>query len=188
MVSAPRLLIAGVGNMFLGDDAFGVEVAQRMAQRPLLSDVRVIDFGIRGLELAYSLLDDGYEMVILVDAVRRGGDPGTLYVIEPEISESTDQYAPKRHDPVALALDAHHIDPVNVLELVSAMGGALERILLVGCEPTPAASYEEMAVGLSAPVRGAVEEAVALIEAQVRQMLSETSRANCNPEKEMNTR
>src|ERR1700758_4827464 len=79
----PRILVAGVGNIFLGDDAFGVEVVQRLARRALPDGVRVVDFGIRGLDLVYALLD-GYETVVLVDAAPRGGSPGTLYVLEPE--------------------------------------------------------------------------------------------------------
>src|SRR5947209_2868396 len=85
-MSGARILIAGIGNIFLGDDAFGVEVAQRLGQRSLPEQVRVIDFGIRGMDLTYALLDD-YETVILVDAVPRGGQPGTLYVLEPEVAE-----------------------------------------------------------------------------------------------------
>src|SRR6266853_193590 len=84
----PRVLIAGVGNIFLGDDAFGVEVAQRLARRPLPEGVRVVDFGIRGLDLAYALLDR-YEAVVLVDAAPRGGAPGTIYVLEPELGSAS---------------------------------------------------------------------------------------------------
>src|SRR6516225_7125141 len=80
----PRILVAGIGNIFLGDDAFGVEVARRLAARPQPDGVRVADFGIRGIDLTYALLD-GYETVILVDATPRGGQPGTLYVIEPDV-------------------------------------------------------------------------------------------------------
>jgi hydrogenase maturation protease len=80
-MSLPRVLVACIGNIFLGDDAFGVEVAQRLAGRGLPEGVRVVDFGIRGLDLTFALLDD-YEAVILVDATPRGGDPGTLYVLE----------------------------------------------------------------------------------------------------------
>src|SRR5436309_933525 len=85
-MQSPRILVAGIGNIFLGDDAFGVEVAQRLARRPLPDAVRIVDFGTRGLDLAYALLD-GYEAVILVDASPRGGPPGTLYVLELEESE-----------------------------------------------------------------------------------------------------
>jgi len=158
----PRILIAGVGNIFLGDDAFGVEVAQRLAQRSLPEEVRVLDFGIRGLDLTYALLD-GYDAVILVDAVPRGEPPGTLYVIEPTRDEM----------PVTAGalIETHGMDPVKVLRLVEAMGGKIERLLLVGCEPTPDDAYEDMQSGLSAPVQAAVEEAIRLVESLVARLL-----------------
>ena len=87
MTRPARILIAGIGNIFLGDDAFGVEVARRLVRRRLPDGVRVVDFGIRGLDLTYALLD-GYEAVILVDAAPRGGPPGTLYVLEPPAGRS----------------------------------------------------------------------------------------------------
>src|SRR6202030_732892 len=86
-MSAPmkeRILIAGIGNIFLGDDAFGVEVVRRLAARKLPDAIRVVDFGIRGFDLAYALME-GYEITILVDATPRGGQPGTLYTIEPDL-------------------------------------------------------------------------------------------------------
>src|SRR5689334_17610117 len=124
----PRLLIAGVGNIFLGDDAFGVEVAQRLLRRGLPDEVRVVDFGIRGLDLTYALLD-GYEAVVLLDAAPRGGPPGTLYVLEPARGEAGGD----------VAVEAHDLDPVKVLRLAEAMGGRVGRLLRVGCEPAPPA-------------------------------------------------
>jgi hydrogenase maturation protease len=158
-MSRARVLIAGVGNIFLGDDAFGVEVAQWLARRPLPEGVRVVDFGIRGLDLTYALLD-GYEAVILVDATPRGGPPGTLYVLEP--TPQGDDAAPQ--------IEAHSMDPVKVLRLAAAMGARVERLLVVGCEPAPL-DEEEMQAGLSEPVRAAVAEAVPLIEALVARLL-----------------
>src|SRR5690242_10086258 len=108
-----RVLIAGVGNLFFGDDAFGSEVARRLATRPQPDGVRVIDFGIRGLDLAYAL-SDGYAAVILADATARGGAPGTLYVLEPEAAPT----------PQTPALDPHGMDPAAVLRLASSLGGA----------------------------------------------------------------
>src|SRR6516162_9596523 len=110
----PRILVAGVGNIFLGDDAFGVEVAQRLMPRPQPEGVRVVDFGIRGLDLAYTLLD-GYEAVVLVDAAPRGGTPGTLYVLEPDLESltSSDEGAPM--------IETHNLHPARVLRLVAAM-------------------------------------------------------------------
>jgi hydrogenase maturation protease len=158
----PRILIACVGNIFLGDDAFGVEVAQRLARRPLPEEVQVVDFGIRGLDLTYALLD-GYETVILVDAVPRGGSPGTLYVLEP-----TRDALPV---PAGAMIETHGMDPVKVLRLVEAMGGTIERLLLVGCEPTPDDTYEDMQAGLSDPVQAAVEEAIPLLESLIARLL-----------------
>jgi len=160
-----RVLIAGIGNIFLGDDAFGVEVVQRLARRELPDQVRVVDFGIRGLDLTYALLEE-FEAVILVDATPRGGRPGTLYVIEPER-----EAAPLNPEAADLMIETHSMDPVKVLRLVAALGGRVERLLLVGCEPTPAGAEEEMALGMSEPVRAAVDEAVGLIESLVAGIL-----------------
>jgi hydrogenase maturation protease len=148
----PRLLIACIGNIFLGDDAFGVEVARRLASVDLPEGSRVVDFGIRGIDLTYALLD-GYESVILVDAVPRGGAPGTLYVLEP---------SPGR-DVAGSLLDAHGMDPAKVLRLAESLGPRVGRLLLVGCEPETGAEPDDMRDGLSEPVRAAVEEAVPLI-------------------------
>jgi hydrogenase maturation protease len=148
----PHTLIAGVGNIFLGDDGFGVEVAQRLAGRALPAGVHVADFGIRGVHLAYELVDKGYESTILVDATSRGGEPGTVYLIEPELDESDETAGTDM-------ADAHEMDPRAVLGLVRTLGGTPGKILVVGCEP---ASIEEE-MGLSEPVAAAVEEAITLI-------------------------
>ncbi len=140
-----RVLIAGIGNIFLGDDAFGVEVAQRLATHALPEGVHVVDFGIRGLDLTYTLLDDHYDAVVLVDAAQRGGAPGTLYVIEPSEGDAVE---PVPLDPSEALIDTHNMDPAKVLRLVRALGGHLQHILLLGCEPQPCDSYEEMANGL----------------------------------------
>jgi hydrogenase maturation protease len=163
-MTRPRILVAGVGNIFLGDDAFGVEVAQRLARRTLPPEVRVVDFGIRGLDLTYALLD-GYEAVILVDAAPRGEPPGTLYLLEPSRGG-----APAAEQAGQL-IEPHSMDPVKVLRLAAAMGGQVERLLLVGCEPTPLAEADDMQMGMSEPVRAAVEEAVPLIEDLVTRLL-----------------
>src|SRR5947209_18225385 len=133
----PRLLVAGIGNIFLGDDAFGVEVAQRLARRPLPDGVRVADFGIRGLDLTYALLDD-YETVVLVDAVPRGGQPGTLYVLEPEGAE------PPAVEPADRLIEAHDMNPTRVLHLARALGGNIPRVLIVGCDPGKTETADEM--------------------------------------------
>ena len=153
-----RLLVAGIGNIFLGDDAFGVETVRRLASRPLPAGVVVCDFGIRSFDLAYALVD-GYDVVILVDATQQGGTPGTLYVIEPQI----DLDAPPT------LVNAHGLDPVKVLQLVRSMGGQPSRVLVVGCEPENVIGDDDWDVtpGLSQPVARAVDEAVAVIESLI---------------------
>jgi hydrogenase maturation protease len=142
-----RVLIAGIGNIFLGDDGFGVAVANRLAAEKLPTEVAVRDFGIRGLHLAYEMLDGGYDTTVLVDALPRGGAPGTVYLVEPELDK-----------PVAAAgaVDAHSMDPSAVLGMLQTLGGVPGRILIVGCEPE---SVEER-MGLSPPVETAIDEAV----------------------------
>ena len=161
-MSASVTLVAGVGNVFLGDDGFGVEVARRLSAMQLPDGVRVADFGIRGVHLAYQLLD-GYDTLILVDAVARGESPGTVSVIEPSLEPRT-----PAQDPL---MDAHSMDPAAVLALVRHLGGRLDRVLLVGCEP---AALEE-GMGLSEPVERAVEEAALLVQRLV-------SNVTTNPE------
>jgi hydrogenase maturation protease len=160
----PRLLVAGIGNIFLGDDAFGVEVVRRLAAREFPSNVTVKDFGIRGYDLAYALLD-GYDTTILVDACPRGAAAGTLYVIEPELSEPGD--AEQRQE----AVEAHSMNPLNVLRLATSIGGPLKRVLLVGCEPATLGP-EEGQMGLSATVEAVVDDAVKLVESIVNKILS----------------
>jgi hydrogenase maturation protease len=156
----PSILIAGIGNIFLGDDAFGVEVAQRLANRKLPASVKVVDFGIRGFDLAYALLD-GFDVTILVDACPRGGTPGTLYVIEPDLNAT-----PQSPDAGQVAVDAHSMNPMNVIRMAKSMGGELKRIFLIGCEPLTLGP-EEGAMGLSEPVAAVVEEAANRIETLV---------------------
>ena len=162
MTPGRRILVAGVGNVFLGDDGFGVEVVRRLAGRELPEGVEVGDFGIRGMDLVYAL-QDGYEAVVFVDAVPRGGKPGTLYLIEPEIEEDGE-----------VVLDTHGMDPVRVMRLARAMGAPSARVLVVGCEPAVVVSGEEcdeMVMGLSGPVQAALEEAVEMTEALVRELV-----------------
>jgi hydrogenase maturation protease len=158
---SPSVLIAGIGNIFLGDDAFGVEVAQRLASRKLPDRVKVVDFGIRGFDLAYALLDR-FDVTILVDACPRGGAPGTLYVIEPDLNVSAEDAT----ETVQTTVDAHSMNPMNVIRMAKSMGGDLKRILLVGCEPLTLGP-EEGAMGLSEPVAAMVEEAANRIESLV---------------------
>src|ERR1700716_4694998 len=109
--TSKRILIACIGNIFLGDDGFGVEVAQRLMKRQYPEGVRVVDFGIRGIELAYTLLDD-YDSLVLVDAIPRGGSPGTLYLIEPDLAGIGPEQGVEAG---RVALDSHSMDPVKML-------------------------------------------------------------------------
>jgi hydrogenase maturation protease len=164
-IEKPRILVAGIGNIFLGDDGFGVEVAQRLAKCSFPSAVRVADFGIRGFDLAYAL-QDGYETTILIDAFPHGQPAGTVSVIEPDLNElaagpSQDSF-----------VQTHAMNPMNVLRMAAAMHGPLKRVLLVGCEP---ASFggDEGTMGLSAPVEAAVEEATKAVTNLVAKILDE---------------
>jgi hydrogenase maturation protease len=171
MSEAPKILVAGVGNIFFGDDAFGVEVAQRMLQRKSLDGATVIDFGIRGLDLTYALLD-GCDAAIIVDAAPRGQVPGTVFVIEPDMSGD----APSTDDPpeMNLMIETHGMDPAKVLRLVSAMGGRCRQVLVVGCEPTPLENEDEMQMGLSPPVAAAVDRVIEVVESLISHIRHET--------------
>jgi hydrogenase maturation protease len=170
---AERILIAGIGNIFLGDDAFGCEVVKSLAGRGMPEGVEVVDFGIRGFDLAYAL-HDGYEAVIFVDALPRGEEPGTVYLIEPEIE-----------DEGGVTLDTHGMDPVKVLRLAHALGAEMPRTLLVGCEPqnipgrggSQPHPYDDMLMELSEPVQAAVEGAATLVESLVREMAEANSKS-----------
>jgi hydrogenase maturation protease len=152
----PTVLVAGIGNVFLGDDGFGVEVVQRLAGRTFRPGVTIKDFGIRGFDLAFNLLD-GADVTILVDATARGGVPGTLYTIEPQLPDPGDGDGSQ-------SLATHGMDPVKVLRMAQTLGGALGRVILVGCEPETFGPENEGFMGLSAPVAAAVDEAVRIIE------------------------
>jgi len=160
----PTLLVAGIGNIFLGDDGFGVEVARRMASLDLPASVRVVDFGIRGFDLAYAL-QDGYDTTILVDACPHGEAAGTLYVIEPDLKALDDPEA------APAAVEAHAMNPMNVLRMARAMNIELKNVLLVGCEPETLGG-EEGHMGLSAPVETAVEDAVRLVQSLIEEILN----------------
>jgi len=148
-----RVLVAGIGNVFLGDDGWGVALAGRLAARALPRGVEVVDFGIRGMDLAYAM-QEGYAAVILLDATPRGQAPGTLYVIEPELDE------------IEMAIDAHGMDPVKVLALARTLGAReLPRTLIVGCEPRTrmSAADEQILAELSEPVRASLDGAVGIV-------------------------
>src|SRR3954454_21797220 len=160
-MSKTGILVAGIGNIFLGDDAFGSEVARKLLQRPLPDDVEVVDFGIRGFDLAYALLGE-YAATILVDATPRGGEPGTLYTIEPDLDQLDVEQDSQ-------TVDTHGMNPLRVLAMVKSMGGSLQKILLVGCEPAPLLS-EDGYMGLSEAVASSVDEAVGIIEKLITEL------------------
>jgi hydrogenase maturation protease len=160
-----KILIAGIGNIFHGDDAFGCEVINILATRKLPAEVRLFDFGIRGLDLTFALLDDP-DLTILIDATQQGGEPGTLYSIEPELDDE---------DSAEMAetfLSAHGMNPVQVLRAARAMGAHLRRILLLGCEPGDLGG-EEGRMGLTPPVSAALQEASGLVEIWIQKELQE---------------
>jgi hydrogenase maturation protease len=156
-----RGLVAGIGNVFLGDDGFGVEVVARLARRPLPEGVEVADFGIRGFDLAYALMES-YDFAILVDALPRGGEPGRLFVLEPDLAQV------ESHG----MADGHSMDPIAVLRLVKQFGGEPPRLYVVGCEPASLGG-EEGEMGLSQPVESSLDEAVTMVEDLVRQLLAQ---------------
>ena len=142
------VMVAGVGNIFLADDGFGVEVARRLRGETFPPGVEVEDYGIRGMHLAFQLLE-GYDTLILIDAVQRGDEPGTIYVIEHDLE----------HEPVNPATDAHTMNPEAVLATLAALGGRVRRVLVVGCEPADLVER----IGLSEVMSRAVDEAMSVV-------------------------
>jgi hydrogenase maturation protease len=153
------VLVAGIGNIFLSDDGFGVEVAQRLAQRTLPAGVRAADFGIRGIHLAYELLE-GYDALVLIDAVPMGRAPGTLALIEPDQVPLPTDDGDGPGLPGGPMLDAHTMSPGVVLAMLATFGADVGRVVIVGCEPASVAE----GMGLSAPVAEAVDVAVDLLD------------------------
>jgi hydrogenase maturation protease len=158
-----RILVAGIGNIFFGDDAFGCEVVKELAPRALPPEVRVSDFGIRSYDLAYAIMDD-YDATILVDASPQGSKPGTLYLIEPDLAKLDE--APDE------LVNAHGMNPVRVLQLIRSLSGKPRRLRVVGCEPE-VLEPEEGKIGLSEAVQAAVIPAIEMIESLIQEILSE---------------
>ena len=146
----PCVLVAGLGNIFYGDDAFGVEVARRLSSRPLPEGVRVFDAGVRTMHLAYEIADGGYDTVILVDLVSRGNTPGTVYELEPDETEAEDANE---------AADAHDLRPHQILAFARRLGARTGRIVIVGCEP----ACTDPECELSEPVAAAIDLTIATI-------------------------
>jgi len=155
-----KILVAGIGNIFLGDDGFGVEVVGRMNGRALPDGVSVADYGIRGVHLAYELLD-GYDALILIDAMPMGQAPGTVAIFEPDLLAGVDG-----DDGPGPAMDAHSMSPAVVVATLASLGGEVGRVLVVGCEP----SVIEEGIGLSAPVSAAVDSAVEAVHAALTEL------------------
>ncbi len=147
------ILVACIGNIFQGDDAFGCEVARILAHQQFPEDVRVVDFGIRGLDLIYAVLE-APELLILVDAVPRDDAPGTLYTIEPDLADL--------QSGGGQSMDAHSMDPVQVLRAALSMGAKLKRVLLVGCQPGDLGG-EQGKMGLTPEVSASVAEAASIV-------------------------
>ena len=166
-MSSKRILIAGVGNIFLGDDAFGSEVARRLMQRALPAEVQVNDYGTCSYDLAYAMME-GYEATILVDATSRGQSPGTVYLIEPDLNELD-----RMDNAVA---DGHSMNPVSVLQMLRSLGCRPKRLYLVGCEPAVLES-DDGVMGLSESVQAAVPQAIEMIESLTSDLLSENHNA-----------
>ena len=162
--TVPRILVAGIGNIFLGDDGFGSEVARRMLERPAPEGVRIVDFGIRGVDLAYALADRP-EVTILVDAMARGAPAGELTLVEPTCD-------PLENAGGSPGFNGHTLHPLEVLRLVRSWGVELRRILLVACEPEDLGETTDGRWGLSERVEAATARAVPLIEELIQTLLT----------------
>lgn len=167
-MTKPRILIACIGNIFLGDDAFGCRVAELLANRDLPPEAEVRDFGIRGLDLAYALMD-GYATTIFVDAAPRGGKPGDVYVIEADKTEN--------EDAVISGVEPHNMDPLKVLAMVRSMGGDPGKIYVVGCEPLFTNAEGDGHMGLSGPVEAALSKGVEAVESLIEKIRANEIRA-----------
>ena len=161
-----QILVAGVGNAWLQDDAFGGECARRLAARGVPSGVSVMDFGTGGLDLAYEVMR-GYDALILLDVSRQGGEPGTLYVMEADEESVAGQIEDGD------AINPHGMDPQTVLRFVKSVGAWPGRVMVIACEP---ADVEEMGWGLSEQVADAVQRAVGLVVETVDELRCTSSR------------
>lgn len=166
-----NILVAGIGNIFFGDDAFGCEVAKELMRRALPEGVRVVDFGIRSYDLAYAMMD-GPDTTIFIDATPQGQPPGTIYLIEPEINELDNNSGE--------VVNAHSMNPIRVLQLLRSLGGQPGKLYLVGCEPA-VLEPEDGTMGLSAIVQAAIPGALEMIESLIRDLLAGKDIAGINP-------
>ena len=160
-----QILVAGVGNAWLQDDAFGGECARRLEAAGVPSGVTVMDFGTGGLDLAYEIMR-GYDALVLIDASRQGEEPGTLYVIEPNMEEIAGSIEDGD------VINPHGMDPQTVLRFVSAIGGFSGKVVVVGCEP---GEVDDVGLGLTPPVEAAVERALALVRENLEELRTDAA-------------
>jgi hydrogenase maturation protease len=160
-----QILVAGVGNAWLQDDAFGGACARELQARGVPSGVTVMDFGTGGLDLAYEIMR-GYDALVLLDATRQGGEPGTLYVLEP----SMEDLAPSIED--GDVINPHGMDPQTVLRFVAAIGGFSGRVVVVGCEP---GEVDEVGLALTPAVADVVDRAVALVAETIEELRTDAA-------------
>jgi hydrogenase maturation protease len=158
-----KILVAGIGNIFLGDDAFGSEVARRLMVERLPPEVRVIDFGIRTYDLAYAIMD-GYDVTILIDITAQGQAPGTVYLIEPDLNQL------EQLD--ANLADAHSMNPARVLQMLRRFGSSPGKLYLIGCEPA-ILEVEDGHIGMSETVEKSVPQAIEWVKTLVHDLLKE---------------
>jgi hydrogenase maturation protease len=158
-----KILVAGIGNIFMGDDAFGSEVARRLMNENFPPEVRVMDFGIRSYDLAYALME-GYDITILVDATSQKQRPGTVYLIEPDLSQ-LDQLDKSM-------ADAHSLNPIRVLQMLQALASPPGKLYLIGCEPA-ILETEDGQIGLSEIVEASIPQAIELVQSLVSNLLNE---------------
>jgi hydrogenase maturation protease len=173
-MSRPRkILVAGIGNIFLGDDAFGSEVARRLMDEKLPPEVRVIDFGIRTYDMAYAIMD-GYDVTILIDITAQGQAPGTVYLIEPDLNEagSPDSGGASPYPADANLADAHSMDTARVLQMLHRFGSSPGKLYLIGCEPAILEGEDDQ-IGMSEPVEKSVPHAIEWIKTLVNDLLQE---------------
>ncbi len=165
----PYVLVAGVGNLLRGDDAFGIAVVQHLARRPdLPGTVTVIEVGIGGISLVHELLD-GYDVLLIVDAVDRGGEPGTIYLLEPEVPDLGQWPFEQRQDFLA---DMHMTTPARALILARALGVLPPTVYMLGCQPT---TCDDLVIGLSPPVECAVVPSVERLMSEIRRFTGLTT-------------
>ena len=166
-----KILVAGIGNIFFGDDAFGCEVAAQLLKRPWPECVRITDFGIRSYDLAYAMMN-GPDVTIFIDATSQGNPPGTLYLIEPD-QNFLDNTSGE-------VVNAHSMNPVRVLQLIRSLGGQPGPLYLVGCEPAVLES-EDGVMGLSQTVQASIPKALQMVESLIDGLLTDKIIAGTSP-------